>query len=212
MRLYSSRRPSRLAVFAEAHFALHRLALKAPLEPVCQLRAFSREAAAQPHAIALKSTVDAALEATTDVATVNAVAAREQQQLVPCRSPAVLHIDLPAAGNVGARRRRRFLLNTFRRVPQHLSDAAAGQRLIAGPNRRRTHVERVAIARGVRHDPRLAVEQLSVDVAGGDAHLRGIPLDDHRRKRTGALGLVHRAPDTRHLGDSVADLLEVRPP
>src|SRR5262245_5929689 len=184
MRLYSPRRPSRLAVFAEAHFALHRLALKATLEPVRQLRAFSRQAAAQPHAIAVNSTVDAALEATADVATVNAVAAREQQQFVPRRSPAVLHIDVPAAGNVRARWSQRLFLNTLRRVPQHLGDALTRERLIAGTNRRRTNVEREAIAGGVRHDPRLAVEQLAVDVAGSYSHLRRIPLDDHGRKRT----------------------------
>ena len=43
MRLRSPRGPSRLAVFAQAQFSVHRLALKAPLKPVGQLRALGRQ-------------------------------------------------------------------------------------------------------------------------------------------------------------------------
>src|SRR4029078_8923724 len=108
MCLYPPRRPARLAVFAEAHFALHRLAcperpslprsrgaLKAPLEPVRQLRAFSREAAAQPHAIALDRAGDVALEASSEVAAFHAVAAGDQEEFVARRPPRVLHVDVP---------------------------------------------------------------------------------------------------------------------
>jgi hypothetical protein len=94
------------------------------------------------------------------VAAFHAVAARDQKEFVTRGSPRVLHLDVPASGNVAARRRHGLFLNALRRAPQDLCDAAARQRLIARPNRRRAHVERIAIARGVRHDPRLAVEQL----------------------------------------------------
>ena len=164
----------------------------------------------QPHTIAVHRAADRALKSSSDMTAFHAVSRRDQQQFMASGSPRVLHVDIPASGKIGAWRRERLLFRSaLRRVSQHLRDAAGGQRVIARPNRRRTHVERVPVAGGVRHDARFTVDQLFVHVARGDPHARRIPLDDHGGKRTGARGSVHHCPDAGHLGDGVADFLEV---
>src|SRR5688572_1101886 len=147
--MLAPRGPARCAVLAEVHLAFDRLALDPSVEAVTQASPLVRQAAAQAHSIAIHLPANGALESSSDMTAYHVVAGGDEEEAVASRSPAVLHIDVPASRHVRSRRRRHPCGHALRRLTQYLGDAAAGQDLISGTDCRRTNAERGAVARGV---------------------------------------------------------------
>src|SRR6476660_3573117 len=111
--------PAGTAVFSQIQVAGHGLAGNFSGERVIQMLAAGWEHAAEFHSIAVDRAAQVTFESPALMRSGDLFALDRQEQLVPRRPYFILHIDIPASGEIDGGRRTGRLAGRFRRIAEN---------------------------------------------------------------------------------------------